>query len=77
MAASQKNATSGSGLSATLDRTNAADGDLLSSKDYSVWTKRDDLSLDPGFARAPATKRSCSSSSVPDITENGKSWSSW
>jgi hypothetical protein len=33
----------------TLDRTNAADGDLLSSKDYSVWTKRDDLSLNPGF----------------------------
>jgi hypothetical protein len=49
MVASQKNATSDSALSATLDRTNAADGDLLSSKDYSVWTKRDDLSLDPGF----------------------------
>jgi hypothetical protein len=49
MAASQKNATSGSALSSTLDRTNAADGDLLSSKDYSVWVKRDDLSLNPGF----------------------------
>jgi hypothetical protein len=49
MAAAQKNATSDSALSATLDRTNAADGDLLSSKDYSVWVKRDDLSLNPGF----------------------------
>jgi hypothetical protein len=33
----------------TLARTTAADGDLLSSKDYSVWAKRDDLSLNPGF----------------------------
>jgi hypothetical protein len=33
----------------TLDRANAADGDLLSAKDYSVWMKRDDLSLNPGF----------------------------
>jgi hypothetical protein len=48
-AASNRNPTTDSSLSATLDRTNAADGDLLSSKDYSVWTKRDDLSLDPGF----------------------------
>ncbi len=36
-------------VAATLARTTAADGDLLSSKDYTVWTKRDDLSLDPGF----------------------------
>ncbi len=36
-------------VSAALARANAADGDLLSSKDYSVWAKRDDLSLDPGF----------------------------
>jgi hypothetical protein len=49
MAAAQKNATGDSALAATLDRTNAADSDLLSSKDYSVWVKRDDLSLDPGF----------------------------
>ena len=49
MAAAQKNATGDSALSATLDRTNAADGDLLSSKDYSIWVKRDDLSLNPGF----------------------------
>jgi hypothetical protein len=49
MAAEGRGATSDSTLSATLDRTNAADGDLLSSKDYSVWSKRDDLSLDPGF----------------------------
>jgi hypothetical protein len=34
---------------ATLARTTTADGDLLSSKDYTVWAKRDDLSLDPGF----------------------------
>ncbi len=49
MAAEGRGASSDSTLSATLDRTNAADGDLLSSKDYSVWVKRDDLSLDPGF----------------------------
>ena len=36
-------------VAATLARTTAADGDLLSSKDYTVWAKRDDLSLDPGF----------------------------
>jgi hypothetical protein len=49
MAAENKAATSDSTLSATLDRTNAADADLLSSKDYSVWVKRDDLSLNQGF----------------------------
>jgi hypothetical protein len=49
MAAAQKAATSDSTLSATLDRTNSADADLLSSKDYSVWVKRDDLSLNQGF----------------------------
>jgi hypothetical protein len=42
-------ATSDPTLAATLARTTAADGDLLSSKDYTVWAKRDDLSLDPGF----------------------------
>lgn len=36
-------------LASTLARTTSADGDLLSSKDYSVWAKRDDLSLNPGF----------------------------
>jgi hypothetical protein len=36
-------------VATTLVRTTAADGDLLSSKDYSVWAKRDDLSLNPGF----------------------------
>ncbi len=36
-------------LASTLARTTAADGDLLSSKDYTVWAKRDDLSLNPGF----------------------------
>jgi hypothetical protein len=36
-------------LASSLARTNGADGDLLSSKDYSVWAKRDDLSLNPGF----------------------------
>jgi hypothetical protein len=49
MAAAHNNAISDSALSATLDRTTAADGDLLSSKDYSIWQKRDDLSLNPGF----------------------------
>jgi hypothetical protein len=39
----------GPALASTLAHTNAADGDLLSSKDYSVWAKRDDLSLNPGF----------------------------
>ena len=42
-------ATTGPSLASTLARTTAADGDLLSSKDYTVWAKRDDLSLDPGF----------------------------
>jgi hypothetical protein len=36
-------------LAATLAHTTAADGDLLASKDYTVWAKRDDLSLNPGF----------------------------
>jgi hypothetical protein len=36
-------------VASALARTTAADGDLLSSKDYTVWVKRDDLSLDPGF----------------------------
>jgi len=36
-------------VAAALARTTAADGDLLSSKDYTVWVKRDDLSLNPGF----------------------------
>jgi len=49
MAGARTTGTSDSTLSATLDRTNAADGDLLSSKDYSIWVKRDDLSLNPGF----------------------------
>jgi hypothetical protein len=49
MTAAHRSEITDSALSATLDRTDAADGDLLSSKDYSVWTKRDDLSLDPGF----------------------------
>jgi hypothetical protein len=48
-AAAGRNAAGGSDLSTTLDRLSAADGDLLSAKDYSVWTMRDDLSLDPGF----------------------------
>lgn len=48
-AADQKSSSTDSALNATIDRTNIADGDLLSSKDYSVWTKRDDLSLDSGF----------------------------
>ena len=42
-------ATTDPTLASTLARTTAADGDLLSSKDYTVWAKRDDLSLDPGF----------------------------
>jgi hypothetical protein len=36
-------------VAATIAHTTAADGDLLSSKDYTVWVKRDDLSLNPGF----------------------------
>jgi hypothetical protein len=42
-------ATTDPTIAATLARTTTADGDLLSSKDYTVWAKRDDLSLDPGF----------------------------
>jgi hypothetical protein len=48
--AAQRQGTAGnSALATTLARTTAADGDLLSSKDFSVWMKRDDLSLNPGF----------------------------
>lgn len=47
--ASSRSAITDPTVAATLAHTTAADGDLLSSKDYSVWMKRDDLSLDPGF----------------------------
>jgi hypothetical protein len=43
------NAATNPATAASLARTTTADGDLLSSKDYTVWAKRDDLSLDPGF----------------------------
>jgi hypothetical protein len=36
-------------LSAALDRANVADGDLLTESDSSMWVRRDDLSLNPGF----------------------------
>ncbi len=36
-------------MSAALDRENEADGDLLSETDTSVWVRRDDLSLNPGW----------------------------
>jgi hypothetical protein len=36
-------------LSAALDSANIADGDLLSSTDASVWLRRDDMSLNPGY----------------------------
>jgi hypothetical protein len=45
----QQGATRNPGIASSLARTNAADGDLLSQKDSSVWAKRDDLSLNPGF----------------------------
>jgi hypothetical protein len=32
-----------------VDRANVEDGDLLSAADSSIWIKRDDLSLNPGF----------------------------
>jgi hypothetical protein len=48
-AQSQIGAPNNPSVAGILARTNAADGDLLASKDYSVWTKRDDLSLNPGF----------------------------
>lgn len=35
--------------SAAIDRASAADGDLLSATDSSVWMMRDDLSLNQGF----------------------------
>jgi hypothetical protein len=48
--AQQRQATTNDpAVAATLSRATAADGDLLSSKDYTVWAKRDDLSLNPGF----------------------------
>jgi hypothetical protein len=45
----QQSTTNDPAAATTLAQTTAADGDLLSSKDYSVWAKRDDLSLNPGF----------------------------
>jgi hypothetical protein len=36
-------------VSARLAGIDEADGDLLSSKDYTAWIRRDDLSLNPGF----------------------------
>jgi len=36
-------------LAAALDHANIADGDLLTQSDSSVWLRRDDLSLNPGF----------------------------
>jgi hypothetical protein len=36
-------------LSSALDSANIADGDMLSSSDASVWLRRDDISLNPGF----------------------------
>jgi hypothetical protein len=45
----QKSVMSNATLSAALDRANTADGELLSETALSVWTSRDDLSLNPGF----------------------------
>jgi hypothetical protein len=36
-------------LSSALDRASAADGDLLSETDSSIWMMRDEMSLNPGF----------------------------
>ena len=36
-------------LTTALDAANTADGDLLSSTDASVWLRRDDMSINPGF----------------------------
>ena len=48
-AASQGSSGANPALAASLERANAADGDLLASKDYSVWVYREDLSLNSGF----------------------------
>jgi hypothetical protein len=48
-AESQGSSRTNPALAASLERANAADGDLLSSKDYSVWVYREDLSLNSGF----------------------------
>src|ERR1700678_692418 len=42
-------ATTDPAIAATLARTTPAGCGLLPSKDYTVWAKRDDLSIDPGF----------------------------
>ncbi len=47
--AERKSVDSNASLSASLDRANEADGDLLSETDSSVWMLRDDLSLNTGF----------------------------
>jgi hypothetical protein len=47
--AEHKSIVKDAALDAALDRANAADGDLLSATDLSVWMESDELSLNPGF----------------------------
>lgn len=46
--AEDKSVDKDTALSATLDRLNVADGDLLTETAQSVWQRRDDLSMNPG-----------------------------
>jgi hypothetical protein len=49
MEEARKEMDSNSALSATLDRLDSADGELLSETDSSTWFRRDDLSLNTGY----------------------------
>jgi hypothetical protein len=51
-----KNVGKDAALSAALDRANVADGDLLSATDSSVWSRREDLSLNPGWRVGRTTR---------------------
>lgn len=47
--AERKKVNSNATLSAELDRANEADGEVLAETDSSVWRKREELSLNPGY----------------------------
>jgi hypothetical protein len=49
METQRKSVNSNTALSSELDKVNEADGDLLAETDSSVWMRRDDLSLNPGY----------------------------
>ncbi len=74
MEAERKKVNRNASLSAELDRANEADGDLLAETNSSMWMRRDDLSLNPGFGLGRAMNRSASLSFARDTWVSGTSW---